>query len=209
MWLVPHVCSTHLCFPCVQCASAVQQKVLCVLCLQCALGALHEWFGQCKKQHPWVPLHRPRAALQPAPALPSMGVVMASCSCQGMKCIVGVPASLAAVQQDSACSPAGFSRVFFLCPSPPDSKALALCGLKLCQEWHNTPSCTQGQISVTARATHQTQPRGWRCRHGRLPSCKHLHSSRRDAEGAGTCPAVAPGAKSSALPPQGSTSANP
>lgn len=116
----------------------------------------------------------------------------------------------------SGCCAAGFClqscwffKGFFLCLSPPDSKALALCGLKLCQEWHNTPSCTQGQISVTARATHQTQPRGWRCRHGRLPSCKHLHSSRRDAEGAGTCPAVAPGAKSSALPPQGSTSANP
>lgn len=37
-----------------------------------------------------------------------MGVVMASCSCLGPR---GVPASLAAVQQASACSPAGLSRV--------------------------------------------------------------------------------------------------
>lgn len=131
MWLVPHVCSTHvLCFPRGQCVSAVQQRGLCVLGVEgavfcvssvvCTRG-VHKGFVShtysmsglysARSSTPGCPCIPPIAALQPAPALPSMGVVMASCSCLGMKCPAGVPASLAAVQQDSACSPAGFSRL--------------------------------------------------------------------------------------------------
>lgn len=95
-------------------------RVFCVSSVVCTRG-VHKGFVShtysmsglysARSSTPGCPCIPPIAALQPAPALPSMGVVMASCSCLGMKCPAGVPASLAAVQQDSACSPAGFSRL--------------------------------------------------------------------------------------------------
>lgn len=51
-------------------------------------------------------------------SLLSMGVVRPGCSCLGMKCPVGVPASLAAVQQEPACSLADVFQGWkgFVCP---------------------------------------------------------------------------------------------
>lgn len=120
------------------CALGPCTRGLCLTRAARVVGAVHEA----------APLGATALPPQPAPTLPSRAVVMASCSCLGMKCPAGVPASLAAVQQDSACSPDGFLRLegFSVSHSPSQhSPGSVKAGL--------TSPCTQEQLSVTAGAT--------------------------------------------------------
>lgn len=140
------VCSIQLfCFSYVQCTSVLSPGG-CGGSGVCFASSVVCMSGWCLPSAVWVVCvvheHVPLSATEVSPSqlpssLLSMDVVRPGCSCLGMKCPVGVPASLAAVQQEPACSLADVFQGWkgFVCP-PPHCTAL------LCQGrwWGNTPS---------------------------------------------------------------------